>query len=55
MVPLGVDKDIIDNRNAYFLQAIARVKPGYRAKQVETQVEALFRRLAREYLTRPAI
>ncbi len=48
-VPLGVNKDVIDNRNAYFLQAIARTKPGYSANQVDSQVQALFKRLAREY------
>ncbi len=47
-VPLGVSKDL-DNRNAYFLQAIAKVKPGYSPEQADSQVQALFKRLAREY------
>ncbi len=48
-VPLGVNKDAIDNRNDYYLQAIARVKHGYTTEQADAQVQALFKRLAREY------
>ncbi len=48
-VPLGVDKDSVDNRNAYYLQAIARVKSGFSSEQINSQVQALFTRLAREY------
>lgn len=48
-VPLGVNKDAIENRNAYYLQAIARIEPGYSAEQADAQVQALFRRLAHEY------
>lgn len=48
-VPLGVNKDIVDNRNAYYLQAIARVKPGYSLAQANAQVQALFKRLAHQY------
>jgi putative ABC transport system permease protein len=47
-VPLGVNKDL-DNRNACYLQAIARVKPGYSPEQADAQVDALFKRLARGY------
>jgi putative ABC transport system permease protein len=47
-LPLGLNKDLY-NRSAYFLQAIARVKPGYSDEQVRKQVDALFKRLAREY------
>lgn len=48
-VPLGVNKDAVDNRNAYYLQAIARIKSGYTAEQADAQVQALFKRLASEY------
>jgi predicted permease len=48
-VPLGVNKDAIDNRNAYYLQAIAIVKHGYSREQADAQVNAVFKRLAREY------
>lgn len=48
-VPLGVNKDAIDNRSAYYLQAIARIKPGYPAERADAQVQALFKRLARDY------
>ncbi|MDQ2948455.1 MAG: ABC transporter permease [Acidobacteriota bacterium] len=47
-MPLGT-RGGLDNRGAYYLQAIARVKPGYSDKQVNAQVGGLFRRLAREY------
>jgi putative ABC transport system permease protein len=47
-VPLGVSKDV-DNRNAYFLLAIARVKAGYSAEQADSQVKALFQEMARAY------
>ncbi len=47
-IPLGVRRDL-DDRNAYYLQAIARVKPGYSDEQVHAQVNGLFRRLAQNY------
>jgi predicted permease len=47
-VPLGVNKDL-ENRKAYFLQAIARVKPGYSSEQADAQTAALFKRLSRDY------
>ncbi len=47
-VPLGVNKNL-NNRNAYFLQAIARVKPGRSPEEADAQVAALFKRLPRDY------
>ncbi len=47
-VPMGVSRDL-ENRSIYFMQAIARIKPGYSDNQVAAQVNGLFRRLAKEY------
>lgn len=47
--PLGVDKNVVENRRATFLQAIARAKPGVSHETVTKQVEALVRRLAIEH------
>ena len=38
-----------NNRGASFLQAIARVRPGYSQKEATSEVRALFARLAHEY------
>ena len=48
-VPLGIEQRIIERRGATFLQAVARAKPGYSRKQVDSDVSALFKRLASEY------
>jgi predicted permease len=47
-VPMGVSA-ALEDRGMYFMQAIARVKPGYSDAQVTAQVNGLFRRLAKEY------
>ncbi len=47
-LPLGV-RENLDNRAAYYMQAIARVKPGYSDAQVSAQVDTLFQRLAIEH------
>ena len=49
-IPLGVDKNIVERRGATFLQAIARVKPGYSRERISgPKVKALFKRLAVEH------
>ena len=48
-VPLGIDQRVIERRGATFLQAVARAKPGYSRQQIDSDVNALFRRLASEY------
>ncbi len=45
-IPLGVEREIVDQRGATFLQAIARTKPGVSRGRIAVQVDALFRRLA---------
>ncbi len=47
-LPLGVNANR-ENRAAYYMQAIARVKPGYSDAQVSAEVNTLFRRLAVEH------
>ncbi len=48
-VPLGVESRVVERRGATFLQAIARVKPGVSHERVASEVDALVRRLARQY------
>ena len=48
-VPLGVDRRVVENRRATFLQAIARIRPGFRADAVAAQVNTLFVRLAADH------
>ena len=48
-VPLGIEQRVIERRGATFLQAVARAKPGYSRQQVDSDVSALFKRLASEY------
>jgi len=48
-VPLGVNANTVSNRNAYYLQAIARVKQGYSAQRLDAEVQTLFHRLSRQY------
>ena len=48
-IPLGVEKNIVERRGATFLQAIARVKPGYSGERAADEVKALFKRLAVEH------
>ncbi|HXE13443.1 MAG TPA: ABC transporter permease [Bryobacteraceae bacterium] len=47
--PLGVDKNVVENRRATSLQAIARARPGVSHETVAKQVGALVRRLAAEH------
>jgi len=48
-VPLGVESRVVERRGATFLQAIARAKPGVSHERVTAEVDALVRRLARQY------
>ncbi len=48
-VPLGIEQRVIERRGATFLHAVARAKPGYSRQQIDSDVSALFRRLASEY------
>jgi predicted permease len=48
-VPPGVEPRVVERRDATFLQAIARIKPGHPRDQVTPQVNALFGRLAAEH------
>ena len=48
-VPLGIEQRVVERRGATFLQAVARAKPGYSRQQVDSDVSALFKRLASEY------
>lgn len=48
-VPLGIVQRVVESRGATFLQAVARAKPGYSRQQVDSDVSALFKRLASEY------
>ena len=48
-VPLGIEQRVLERRNATFLQAVARAKPGYSRNQIDSDVNALFKRLATEY------
>lgn len=48
-IPLGVEKNIVERRGATFLQAIARVKPGFSYEHISDQVNALFKRLSVEH------
>jgi putative ABC transport system permease protein len=50
-VPLGVSA-LRENRSASYLQAIARVRPGYSDRAVTAALNGLFQRLAQQY---PAI
>src|SRR5260370_20913836 len=45
-IPLGIERRVVERRTATFLQAIARVKPGYSRASVTAEVNALFARLA---------
>jgi putative ABC transport system permease protein len=46
--PLGVGP-FIQSRGTTYMQAIARVRPGYSDPQVEAQVDSVFTRIAREH------
>ena len=48
-VPLGIEQRVVERRGATFLQAIARAKPGFSHEQIESEVGALFQRLAADY------
>lgn len=48
-IPLGVDRAVVDRRDATFLQAIARVKPGISREKVHGEVSTLFRRQAADH------
>jgi predicted permease len=48
-IPLGVEQRVVARRTATFLQAIARVKPGYSREAVAAQANALFARLAADH------
>lgn len=48
-VPLGVNANLAGNRSAYYLQAMAGVRRGASSKQVNSEVQSLFKRLAGEY------
>ncbi len=45
-VPLGVEQRIVERRDATFLQAIVRAKPGIAHQRISSEVNALFHRLA---------
>jgi predicted permease len=45
-IPLGVDARTVQSRGATFLQAIARVGPGFSREVAAAKVKALFQRLA---------
>ena len=47
--PLGVDRAVVDRRGATFLQAIARTKPGVSQEHIAVEVNAVFRRVARDH------
>lgn len=47
-VPLGINQ-MVERRDATYLQAIARVRPGFSDSQVDTQVSSLFTRQAQDY------
>src|SRR5580704_15958585 len=48
-IPLGVERGIVDQRGATFLQAIARTRPGVTRERIAVQVDALFTRLAADH------
>lgn len=48
-IPLGVDREVVERRDATFLQAIARMQPGVSRAKVAVEVDALFRRLAADH------
>jgi putative ABC transport system permease protein len=48
-IPLGVERGIVDQRGATFLQAIARTRPGVSRERIAVQVDALFTRLAADH------
>ena len=48
-VPLGIEQRVVERRGATFLQAIARAEPGFSHGQIESEVGALFQRLAADY------
>jgi putative ABC transport system permease protein len=47
--PMGVNARTVTNRHNYFMQAIARVKPGYADEDVKAEVNTVFKRLQRQY------
>ncbi|HTC91383.1 MAG TPA: ABC transporter permease [Bryobacteraceae bacterium] len=47
--PLGVDRVVVGRRGATFLQAIARTKPGVSQEHVTVEVNAVFRRVAKDH------
>ncbi len=47
--PLGIDRRVVENRRATFLQAIARTRPGGSRDGIAAQVNALFTRLAADH------
>lgn len=48
-VPLGVREWVVQNRDATFLQAIVRTKPGVTREEISRDVDVLFGRLAAEH------
>jgi len=48
-VPLGVDRNVVENRRATFLQAIARTRPGGSQDGIAARLNALFTRLATDH------
>jgi putative ABC transport system permease protein len=47
--PLGIESRVVERRTATFLQAIARMKPGYPRDGLRTQLNALLARLAADH------
>ncbi len=47
--PLGVDRVVVGRRGATFLQAIARTKPGVSQEHITVEVNAVFRRVAKDH------
>ena len=47
--PLGVDRAVVGRRGATFLQAIARTKPSVSQEHITSEVNAVFRRVAKDH------